>query len=166
MAGSKQTRMAQDKRGEGSVGALCGTQQTRGRSGGTVRGKQFPPPKQVLRKKWRCRPGTVALREIRHYQKSQDLLIRKLPFERLVREIVQLNHDKPALSYRFQSTGILALQEAAEAFLVGLFEDAQSCAIHAKRVTVSTRDMVLARRIRCHTVDYVPKYDVPEEDDK
>ena len=78
----------------------------------------------------RYRPGTVALREIRKYQKSTELLIRKLPFQRLVREIAQ--DFKTDL--RFQSSAVLALQEAAEAYLVGLFEDTNLAAIHAKRV--------------------------------
>lgn len=92
----------------------------------------------------RYRPGTVALREIRRYQKSTELLIRKLPFQRLVREIAkEFKND-----IRFQSTAILALQEAAEAYLVGLFEDTNLCAIHAKRVTIMPKDIQLARRIR------------------
>eukprot|EP00947_MAST-08B_sp_MAST-8B-sp1_P005816 g5816.t1 len=92
----------------------------------------------------RYRPGTVALREIRKYQKSTELLIRKLPFQRLVKEIAQ--DFKTGL--RFQSTAILAMQEASEAYLVGLFEDTNLCAIHAKRVTIMPKDMQLARRIR------------------
>ena len=92
----------------------------------------------------RYRPGTVALREIRRYQKSTELLIRKLPFQRLVREIAQ--DFKSDLS--FQASAVLALQEAAEAYLVGLFEDTNLCAIHAKRVTIMPKDMQLARRIR------------------
>ncbi|CAI9572515.1 unnamed protein product [Staurois parvus] len=89
-------------------------------------------------------PGTVALREIRRYQKSTELLIRKLPFQRLVREIAQ--DFKTDL--RFQSSAVMALQEAAEAYLVGLFEDTNLCAIHAKRVTIMPKDIQLARRIR------------------
>ena len=97
-----------------------------------------------VKKPHRYRPGTVALREIRKYQKSSDLLVRKLPFQRLVREIAQdFKQD-----LRFQSTAILALQEATEAYLVGLFEDTNLCAIHAKRVTIMPKDMQLARRIR------------------
>ena len=92
----------------------------------------------------RYRPGTVALRDIRKYQKSTELLIKKMPFQRLVREIAQ--EFRP--DYRFQSAAVLALQEAAEAMLVGLFEDTNLCAIHAKRVTVMPKDMALARRIR------------------
>lgn len=88
--------------------------------------------------------GTVALREIRKFQKSTDLLIRKLPFQRLVREIAQ---DYKS-DLRFQSSAVLALQEAAEAYLVGLFEDTNLCAIHAKRVTIMPKDIQLARRIR------------------
>uniref|UniRef100_A0A453MV05 Core Histone H2A/H2B/H3 domain-containing protein n=1 Tax=Aegilops tauschii subsp. strangulata TaxID=200361 RepID=A0A453MV05_AEGTS len=97
-----------------------------------------------VKKPHRYRPGTVALREIRKYQKSTDLLIRKLPFQRLVREIAQ--DFKTDL--RFQSHAVLALQEAAEAYLVGLFEDTNLCAIHAKRVTIMPKDIQLARRIR------------------
>jgi histone H3 len=97
-----------------------------------------------VKKTHRYRPGTVALREIRKYQKSTELLIRKLPFQRLVRQIAcELKSD-----LRFQSTAILALQEAAEAYLVGLFEDTNLCAIHAKRVTIQPKDIQLARRIR------------------
>ncbi|AFP65417.1 histon H3 (nucleomorph) [Chroomonas mesostigmatica CCMP1168] len=92
----------------------------------------------------RYRPGTVALREIRKYQKSTDLLIRKLPFQRLVRELAQdFRND-----LRFQGSAVLALQEATEAFLVGLFEDTNLCALHAKRVTIMPKDLLLARRIR------------------
>ena len=84
------------------------------------------------------------MREIRRYQKSTDLLIRKLPFQRLVREIAQGFRD----DLRFQGTAILALQEASEAYLVGLFEDTNLAAIHAKRVTIYPKDIQLARRIR------------------
>lgn len=94
--------------------------------------------------KKRYRVGEVALKEIRKYQSSSELLMRKLPFQRLVREISQ--DFKPNL--RFQTSAILALQEAAEAYLVGLFEDTNLCAIHAKRVTIMPKDMALARRIR------------------
>lgn len=97
-----------------------------------------------VKKPHRYRPGTVALREIRKYQKSTDLLIRKLPFQRLIREIAM--PIKPDV--RFQSTALLALQEAAEAYIVGLFEDTNLCAIHARRVTIMPRDLQLARRIR------------------
>ena len=97
-----------------------------------------------VKKPHRYRPGTVALREIRHYQKSTELLIRKMPFQRLVREIAQ-----DLKSYlRFQSGAILALQEASEAYLVGLFEDSNLCAIHAMRVTIMTKDIQLARCIQ------------------
>src|SRR3990172_1115977 len=100
-----------------------------------------------VKKPHRFRPGTVSLREIRKYQKSTELLIRKLPFQRLVREIA-LNYQ-PDL--RFQAAAIAALQEAAEAYLVGLFEDTNLCAIHAKRVTIMPKDLQLARRIRGET---------------
>jgi len=97
-----------------------------------------------VKKKHRYRPGTVALREIRQYRKTTELLIRKLPFQRLVREVCQDFHK----DLRLQSSALLALQEAAEAYLVGLFEDTNLAAIHAKRVTIMPKDMQLARRIR------------------
>jgi histone H3 len=92
----------------------------------------------------RFKPGTVALREIRRYQKNTELLLRKAPFQRLVREVAQSFAD----DLRFQSSAVAALQEAAEAYLVGLFEDTNLCALHAKRVTIMAKDMQLARRIR------------------
>jgi len=97
-----------------------------------------------IKKPHRFRPGTVALREIRRYQKSTELLIRKLPFQRLVREIAQ----EFKTDLRFQSQAVGALQEASEAYLVNLFEDTNLCAIHAKRVTIMPKDIQLARRIR------------------
>lgn len=110
----------------------------------TKAARKYGPHQGGVKKPHRYRPGTVALREIRKYQKSTDLLIRKLPFQRLVKEIGQ--DFKSDL--RFQSTAMLALQEGAEAYLVGLFEDTQMCAIHAKRITIMPKDMQLARRIR------------------
>ena len=89
------------------------------------------------------RPGVMALHEIRHYQKSSALLIRKLPFQRLVREIAQ----EFKMDLRFQAAVILCLQEAAGAYLDGLFEDTNLCAIHAKRVTIAPKDLQLARCI-------------------
>ena len=97
-----------------------------------------------LVKPHRYRAGTAALKDIRHFQKSTALLIHKLPFQRLVREITQ--DFKTDL--RFQSAAILCLQEAAEAYLVGLFKDTNLCAIHAKRVTIMPKDIQLARWIR------------------
>ena len=108
-------------------------------------------PKGGVKRLHRFRPGTVALKEIRRYQKSTELLIRKLPFQRLVREI---SGDHKVITsplcgkVRFQSLAIKALQEASEAYLVGLFEDTNLCAIHAKRVTIMPKDIQLARRIR------------------
>ena len=102
-------------------------------------------------KKRRFRPGMVALKEIRRYQKSTELLIRKLPFQRVVREIandVEVVPGHMIGKIRFQSDAIKALQEASEAYLVGLFEDSNLCAIHAKRITIMPKDIHLARRIR------------------
>ncbi|NWH22641.1 H33 protein, partial [Grus americana] len=98
----------------------------------TKAARKSAPSTGGVKKPHRYRPGTVALREIRRYQKSTELLIRKLPFQRLVREIAQdFKTDLPS-----------------EAYLVGLFEDTNLCAIHAKRVTIMPKDIQLARRIR------------------
>lgn len=97
-----------------------------------------------IKKPHRFRPGVVALREIRRYQKSTEFLIRKLPFQRLVRWIAQ----DYKTDLRFQSAAVMALQESAEQYLVGLFEDTNLCALHAKRVTIMPKDVHLARRIR------------------
>nr|KAG5709075.1 hypothetical protein BaRGS_004714 [Batillaria attramentaria] len=102
----------------------------------TKAARKSAPATGGVKKPHRYRPGTVALREIRRYQKSTELLIRKLPFQRLIREIAQ----------DFKTD--LRFQEAAEAYLVGLFEDTNLCAIHAKRVTIMPKDIQLARRIR------------------
>jgi len=96
-------------------------------------------------KKRRYRPGALALKEIRKYQKSTDLLIRKLPFARLVREISNQVAPEP---FRWTAESMLAIQEATEDFMVHLFEDCNLCAIHAKRVTIMPKDLQLARRIR------------------
>ena len=110
----------------------------------TKAARMSAPSSRRARKPHRYRPGTVALREIRRFQKSTELLVRKLPFQRLVREIAQSFKT----DLRFQASAIVALQEASEAYLVGLFEDTSLCAIHGKRVTIMPKDIQLARRIR------------------
>ena len=101
------------------------------------------PPSQQLKKKRRFRPGTVALREICQYQKSTELLIRKAPFQWVIYEIMRgIQND-----LRIQAAAVWGLQEAAEAYLVGLFKDSNLCAVHAKWVTIMPRDIHLARRI-------------------
>ncbi|XP_020859729.2 histone H3 [Phascolarctos cinereus] len=143
---------AQEKLRSSSL-AMARTKQTARKSTGgkaprkqlaTKAARKSAPATGGVKKPHRYRPGTVALREIRRYQKSTELLIRKLPFQRLVREIAQ--DFKTDL--RFQSSAVMALQEASEAYLVGLFEDTNLCAIHAKRVTIMPKDIQLARRIR------------------
>lgn len=116
--------------------------------------KKAPAGGVKVPKPHRYRPGTVALREIKRYQKSTDLLIRKLPFQRLVREIAQdFKND-----LRFQGNAILALQEAAEMHLVEIFENTQLCAVHAKRITIMPKDIQLARRVAGETSDgYNPR---------
>ena len=101
-----------------------------------LRGQQVKPH--------RYRAGSVALRDICHFQKSTALLIRKLPFQRLVREITQGFKT----NLRFQLAAIMCLQEVAKAYLVGLFDDANLCAIHARRVTIMPKDILLSRQIR------------------
>ncbi|EEQ82775.1 hypothetical protein NCER_100467 [Vairimorpha ceranae BRL01] len=91
----------------------------------------------------RFKPGTVALKEIRKYQKSTDLLIRKRPFQRLVRSIMKTKSDM-----RFQASAILALQESVESFLTILMEDAYRCVLHAKRVTLQPKDICLVYKLK------------------
>ena len=131
---------------------MARTKQTcREATGGMAPRKTLVTKKPQMKEvKKRYRVGEVALREIRKHQKSTDLLLRKLPFQRLVREIAQ----GFAADLRFQSTAIAALQEASEAYLVSLFEDANLLAIHAKRVTLMPRDLTLARRIRGDDVKF------------
>ena len=93
----------------------------------------------------------MALREIRKYQKSTDFLIRKLPFQRLVKEVAL---ETCGAAYRFQSSAVLALQTACEVHLVGLFKDANLCAMHARRQTIFVKDMQLAHRIRGGHLSY------------
>ena len=119
----------------------------------TVKAAQKKAQLQVKgnKKPHRFRPGTVALREIRKYQKSTELLIRKLPFSRLVREYLLDHKTYDGQYYRIAAAAINALQEASEHYLVQLFEDTNLCAIHAKRVTIMPKDIQLARRIRGET---------------
>ncbi|KAK0541444.1 histone H3.1 [Tilletia horrida] len=117
----------------------------------TKAARKSAPAVGGVKKPHRYKPGTVALREIRRYQKSTELLIRKMPFQRLVRDILGMNFGYTAPEvphYRIQSSALAALQEATEAYLVSLFEDTNLAAIHAKRVTIQPKDMILARRLR------------------
>ena len=108
-----------------------------------------------VKKPHRYRPGTVALREIRRYQKSTDLLIKKLPFQRLLKEMTynswkqmdEMKRTQLDKMPRMQVATVNCIQEASEATLVGLFEDTNLCAIHAKRVTIMKKDVDLAKRI-------------------
>lgn len=99
--------------------------------------------KAIRAKKYR--PGTVALREIRKYQKSTESLIPFAPFSRLVREIAS---NVAFYEFRFQRTAVLAIREAAEAYITQVLEESNLCAIHAKRVTIMPKDILLANRIR------------------
>ncbi|KAF4990466.1 hypothetical protein FDECE_14369 [Fusarium decemcellulare] len=126
--------------------------------------RKSAPSTGGVKKPHRYKPGTVALREIRRYQKSTELLIRKLPFQRLVsihrsaliatrpsltsdKQVREIAQDFKS-DLRFQSSAIGALQESVESYLVSLFEDTNLCAIHAKRVTIQSKDIQLARRLR------------------
>jgi len=100
-----------------------------------------------VKKPHRYRPGTVALREIRRFQKSTELLVRKAPFGRLVREIAQ-DHSNILQNARFQASAVLASQEATEAYATTLFNDSNHAAMHAKRVTIQPKDIQLVRRLR------------------
>jgi histone H3 len=110
----------------------------------TKAARKSAPAAGGVKKPHRYRPGTVALREIRRYQKSYDLLIPKAPYMRFFREILQ---DKKS-EMRIQAAASLAAQEMSEAVLVQRFEDSNLCAIHAKRVTIMPKDLQLAQRIQ------------------
>ncbi|CRH01738.1 histone H3-like centromeric protein CSE4, putative [Plasmodium relictum] len=103
--------------------------------------------KARIRRPHRYRPGVLALKEIRAYQASTQLLIPKIPFVRVVKEITRL-FELPDEQFRYTPEALLALQTAAEAYLVSLFEDAYLCSLHANRVTLMPKDIHLARRIR------------------
>ena len=106
--------------------------------------RKSAPAMGGLKKPHRFRPGTVAIREIKRYQKTTELLIKKLPFQRLVKEIaLDFKSD-----LRFQASAVMALQEATESYIISIFQDTNLCAIHAKRVTIMAKDMQLALRIR------------------
>ena len=111
-------------------------------------------PTGGLKRPHRYRPGMVALREIRRYQRSTENLIKQTPFQKLIKEISQEYQicpdgpGTPSVQVRFQSAAIAALQEVAEKYIVGLFEDVNLLAIHARRVTILPRDIRLALRIR------------------
>ena len=101
-----------------------------------------------IRKPRRYRPGTVALREIVRYQKSTELLIRKIPFQRLLREISQeVCTEKGIPNVKYQSTAILAVQEAAEDFLVRMFSQVNDIAICGKLVTIQHKHVQLWKRL-------------------
>ena len=142
----KALRIAEKYRSQQGGGKAAGRKTMGGKAP-----RYVDPPRRLalggiggVKKPHRYRPGTVALREIRRFQKTTELLIRKAPFQRIVRKIaVKLKKD-----VRFQSTAVLALQEASEAYMVGMFEDTNLAALHAKRVTILPRDLALARRLR------------------
>jgi len=127
--------------GEGEEGGNRGAKKKEDR-------RKQPAPNRNRPAQRAGRRGMGALREIRKYQKSTDLLIPKLPFSRLVREVCNNVASNSMQDLRFQAVAILALQEAAEAYLTTLFEDTVLCAIHAKRVTIMPKDMQLTQRIR------------------
>ena len=103
-----------------------------------------PKAEGATGRKFRFRPGTVALREIAKYQKGTQLLLRKAPFQRLVRALATSQKE----NLRWSASAVAALQEAAEAQVISLLADTNLCAIHAKRVTIMSRDVQLARRLR------------------
>ncbi|XP_045581041.1 putative histone H3.3-like type 3 isoform X2 [Procambarus clarkii] len=122
------------------------TPSTKRRKSNSFYRKKSKTPKSPVeqKRKHRFRPGTVALQEIRHYQKGAGLLVPKLPFSRLIREVL----NEQGKEYRIQTLALMALQEAAECYIIGLLEMANLCSIHAKRVTIYPQDMKLVRRIR------------------
>jgi histone H3 len=141
MARMKQTSVKNTNTGQAPRNCVSGKKSSKNLA--SVAANEIMAKLQKLRKH-RYRPGTVALREIRKYQKTTEDLICKLPFQRLVRELA----FKFRTGLRFQVSAVKALQVACEAYIVGIFEDTNLLAIHAKRVTIFPKDMQLARRIR------------------
>ncbi|XP_013602731.1 PREDICTED: histone H3-like centromeric protein HTR12 isoform X2 [Brassica oleracea var. oleracea] len=137
---------SQDEGGEAQQSATPTTTPPAGRKkGGTKRTKQAMPKSSNKKKTFRYKPGTVALREIRHFQKTTKLLIPAASFIRQVRSVTQI--FAPPDVTRWTAEALMAIQEAAEDFLIGLFSDAMLCAIHARRVTLMRKDFELARRL-------------------
>ncbi|KAL6122573.1 hypothetical protein NUSPORA_00339 [Nucleospora cyclopteri] len=134
------------------------TQMTTPSKGGKIYTQKTPVKKplelisslQAASKPKKFKPGTLALKEIRKYQKSTDLLLRKMTFKRVVREIIR-NLDN-SVELRFQAASFSVLQESTENFLVGMLEDSYRCAIHAKRVTLMPRDINLIYKIKYSTM--------------
>ena len=145
MARTKQTARKSTSGGKSPRKAVAGKGK-KAKTAGAKRKKLSAAEKKAVgvKKTHRFRPGTVALREIRKYQKGTNLLIKKAPFQRLVKEVMQEQKSEK----RFRATAVLALQEAAEAYLVRLFEDTNLACIHARRVTIMPKDIQLARRLR------------------
>nr|ALK04338.1 centromeric histone H3 protein [Orychophragmus violaceus]ALK04343.1 centromeric histone H3 protein [Orychophragmus violaceus] len=143
-AGPSTTPTRRDSEAEGEGGDAAQQQRTSPATGRKKRTKQANP-QSSKKKPYRYKPGTVALREIRHFQKNTQLLIPAASFIRQVRSITH-NCAPPHIN-RWTAEALVALQEAAEDFLVGLFSDAMLCAIHAKRVTLMRKDFELARRL-------------------
>nr|ACZ04980.1 centromere-specific H3 variant protein [Brassica juncea] len=140
------TRRGGSQGGEAQQTATPPATTTAGRKkGGTKRTKQAMPKSSNKKKTSRYKPGTVALREIRQFQKTTKLLIPAASFIREVRSITHIL--APPEITRWTAEALVALQEAAEDFLVGLFSDAMLCAIHARRVTLMRKDFELARRL-------------------
>ncbi|CAM6016144.1 unnamed protein product [Sphagnum balticum] len=139
MARSK-TTPRRSRGGASASGASGGTV-----ASGTAENSNRRTTTTIPRKPHRWKPGTKALKEIRFYQKTCDLLIRRLPFARLVKEITAQYSD---VVTRWTAEALTALQEATEDYMVHLFEDTNLCAIHAKRVTIMPKDLQLARRLR------------------
>lgn len=111
-----------------------------------------PPPPPKVTRKYKFKPGTVALREIRKYQKTTELLIPKASFARVVREVMEECSDSVT---RIQSNAVLALQEATEEVISSVFQDSVLCHVHRQRVTLKPKDLALALRIRDR--DYLRK---------
>lgn len=101
-----------------------------------------------VKKRKRRKPGQVAIKQIAFYQKTANLLLPKLSFQRIVREIVQsVTPDE----YKWSPNALEALQTSTEAYLTAVFEDTNKAAIHGKRVTIRPEDMHFIRDIRTHT---------------
>jgi histone H3 len=131
---------------------MARTKQTAQRVGGArkalkAKSRNGAPATGGVKKPHRFKSGTRALREIKHYQKRTDLLIRRAPFRRLIRQYLNANPLSSGEAPRIQENAVIALQEASEAMMIALFEDTNLCGIHGKRVTIQPKDVHLAKKL-------------------
>jgi len=130
------------------ISSTSGLDQSSSKQTSLLRNKRILTFESKERKKKRRKAGTVALRQIKYYQETTNLLLRCLPFERLVKEIAESLTSDGTQKYRWKLSALQVLQYAVESYLTALLEDTNKAAVHAKRVTIRPEDMRLVRDLR------------------